>query len=159
MATALHVVVVGGRAVGLFTSFLIARAGHTIVVVEQESRQTASAVESAAKSAFRSTVPHIVQPHAVMARCRELLIETSARHLRPATDGRGVRGASFDPDVGIAAGYRLPAGRRTVNVLDEPARNDRLGTPTRDVHGGTSDDAPGTAGYWFALPNAAKHRM
>ena len=75
MTTALQVVVVGGSAAGLFTSLLLARAGHTVVVVEQESRQIANDVESAAKSAFRLTAPHIVQPHAVMARCRELLIE------------------------------------------------------------------------------------
>jgi hypothetical protein len=32
-------------------------------------------VESAAAVAFRSSAPQIVQPHLIMARCRQLLIE------------------------------------------------------------------------------------
>jgi hypothetical protein len=32
-------------------------------------------VESAAAAAFRPAAPQIVQPHIVMARCRQLLIE------------------------------------------------------------------------------------
>jgi 2-polyprenyl-6-methoxyphenol hydroxylase-like FAD-dependent oxidoreductase len=71
----MNIVVAGGSAAGLFTSLLLARAGHSVVLVEQEQLKLADDVDSAAKSAFRAAAPHIVQPHIVMARCRELLIE------------------------------------------------------------------------------------
>lgn len=74
-AKALNVIVVGGSAAGLFTSLLLARAGHSVVVLEGERLTNAADVEAAAQSAYRLSAPHIVQPHTVMARCRELLLE------------------------------------------------------------------------------------
>jgi len=44
-------------------------------VLERDSLEPAPDVESAAAAAFRPSAPQIVQPHIVMARCRELLIE------------------------------------------------------------------------------------
>ena len=52
---------------------VLARAGHEVVVVEQEPLEIAGDVESAAASAYRASAPQLVQPHIVMARCRELL--------------------------------------------------------------------------------------
>lgn len=72
---ALRIVIVGGGAAGAFASLLLARAGHEIVVLEQDRLEPAPDVEAAAASAFRPTAPQIVQPHIVMARCRELLLE------------------------------------------------------------------------------------
>jgi 2-polyprenyl-6-methoxyphenol hydroxylase-like FAD-dependent oxidoreductase len=75
MKPALNTAVVGGGAAGLFASLLLARAGHEVVVFEQDRLEPAADVESAAASAYRPTAPQIVQPHMIMARCRELLLE------------------------------------------------------------------------------------
>jgi 2-polyprenyl-6-methoxyphenol hydroxylase-like FAD-dependent oxidoreductase len=71
----LKIAIVGGGAAGLFASLMLARAGHEVLVLEQDRLEPAPDVESAAVSAFRPTAPQIVQPHVVMARCRELLLE------------------------------------------------------------------------------------
>ena len=67
--------IVGEGAAGLFAALLLARDHHEVVVLDQERLEPAPDVESAAASAFRPGAPQIVQPHAVMARCRELLHE------------------------------------------------------------------------------------
>src|SRR5215813_11393031 len=64
---------IGGGAAGLFASLLLARAGHEVLVFEQDNLEPAADAESAAACAFRWTAPQIVQPHIVMPRCRELL--------------------------------------------------------------------------------------
>jgi glycine/D-amino acid oxidase-like deaminating enzyme len=69
------IALVGGGAAGLFASLLLARAGHEVLVLEKDRVEPAPDVESAAASAFRAAAPQIVQPHIVMARCRELLLE------------------------------------------------------------------------------------
>ena len=46
-----------------------------MVVLDQEPLEPAPDVESAAAAAFRPSAPQVVQPHAIMARCRELLHE------------------------------------------------------------------------------------
>jgi 2-polyprenyl-6-methoxyphenol hydroxylase-like FAD-dependent oxidoreductase len=69
----MKIAVVGASAAGLFASLLLARAGHQVVALEQERLDGSLDVESAAAAAFRATAPQIVQPHAVMARCRELI--------------------------------------------------------------------------------------
>ncbi|HEY1298505.1 MAG TPA: FAD-dependent monooxygenase, partial [Chloroflexota bacterium] len=71
----MRVVIVGASAAGGFAALLLARAGHEVLVVEKDRLELASDIESAARSAFRSTAPHIVQPHIILARCRQLLLE------------------------------------------------------------------------------------
>jgi 2-polyprenyl-6-methoxyphenol hydroxylase-like FAD-dependent oxidoreductase len=70
-----RVLVIGGSAAGSFAALLLARAGHDVLVVEKDQLDVAPDVESAATSAYRATAPHIVQPHIIMARCRQLLVE------------------------------------------------------------------------------------
>jgi 2-polyprenyl-6-methoxyphenol hydroxylase-like FAD-dependent oxidoreductase len=70
-----RIVVAAAGAAGLLASLLLARAGHQVVLVERDRLDPAPDVESAAASAFRATAPQVVQPHMVMARCRELLLE------------------------------------------------------------------------------------
>jgi 2-polyprenyl-6-methoxyphenol hydroxylase-like FAD-dependent oxidoreductase len=71
----LDIAIAGGSAAGLFAALLLARAGHQALVLERDLLQAAPDVESAAAAAFRPSAPQIVQPHIVMARCRQLLIE------------------------------------------------------------------------------------
>jgi 2-polyprenyl-6-methoxyphenol hydroxylase-like FAD-dependent oxidoreductase len=71
----LKIAIVGGSAAGLFAALLLARAGNDVVVLERDALKRAADVESAAAAAFRPSAPQIVQPHLIMARCRELLIE------------------------------------------------------------------------------------
>jgi 2-polyprenyl-6-methoxyphenol hydroxylase-like FAD-dependent oxidoreductase len=59
----------------MFAALILARAGHEIVLIERDSMDPAPDVESAATSAFRTGAPQIMQPHIVMAKCRELLQE------------------------------------------------------------------------------------
>src|SRR5579863_8101311 len=69
----MNIAITGGGAGGLLAALLLARAGHEVTVLEQDRMEPARDVESAAASAYRPTAPQIVQPHAVMARCRELV--------------------------------------------------------------------------------------
>ncbi len=69
----MRIALVGGGAGGLFGALLLARAGHEVVLFEQDRLEPAAGVEHAARAAYRPAAPQIVQPHAVMARCRELV--------------------------------------------------------------------------------------
>ena len=66
-------IVVGASGAGAFAALLLARAGHQVLVLERDHLEPATDVEAAAAVAFRPMAPQIVQPHIVMARCRELL--------------------------------------------------------------------------------------
>ena len=46
-----------------------------MLLLEREALEAAPDVEAAADAAFRTGAPQIVQPHIIMARCRELLME------------------------------------------------------------------------------------
>ena len=63
---------VGGSAAGQFTALQLARAGHEVVLLDRDPVEPASGIEAAA-SGFRPAVPHFVQPHIVLPRCRLLL--------------------------------------------------------------------------------------
>lgn len=69
----MKIAIIGGGAGGLLAALLLARAGHEVTVLEQDRMEPAGDVESAAGAAYRPLAPQIVQPHAVMARCRELV--------------------------------------------------------------------------------------
>jgi glycine/D-amino acid oxidase-like deaminating enzyme len=69
------VAVIGGSAAGCFAALLLARTGHEVVLLEKDRLTLAADVESAATLAFRSSAAQIVQPHIIMARCRQLLRE------------------------------------------------------------------------------------
>lgn len=71
----MKIVTIGGSAAGLIAAVVFARAGHEVVVVERDHLEPAADVEAAASTAFRASAPQIVQPHVVLARCRQLLIE------------------------------------------------------------------------------------
>src|SRR5690349_12670094 len=69
----MKIAIIGGGAAGLFAALLLARTGHEVVVFEQDRLIPADSVEEAAAVAYRPAAAQIVQPHAVMARCRELV--------------------------------------------------------------------------------------
>ncbi len=69
----MRITITGAGAGGMFAALLLARSGHEVTLLEQDRVVPAADAESAAAVAYRRTAPQIVQPHAVMARCRELL--------------------------------------------------------------------------------------
>ena len=71
----MKIVILGGSAAGMFASLILARAGHEILLLERDVMEVAPDVESASSSALRMGAPQIVQPHILMARCRELILE------------------------------------------------------------------------------------
>ena len=71
----MRIAVIGSGAAGSFASLMLARAGHEVIVLERDRLEPAPDAESAATSAFRPTAPQVMQPHIVMARCRELLLQ------------------------------------------------------------------------------------
>lgn len=71
----MRIVIVGGSAAGSLSALMLARAGHEVVVVEREDLAPTANVEAAAAGAFRASAPQIVQPHIVLAACREILRE------------------------------------------------------------------------------------
>ena len=66
---------VGGSGAGMLTSLMLGRAGHDVVLFEQDGLAVAPDVELAAREAYRPAAPQLVQPHVVMARCRLILAE------------------------------------------------------------------------------------
>ena len=89
----MKIAIVGGSAAGLFASLLLARTGHDVVVLDRERLELAPDVESAAEVAFRATAPQIVQPHLLMAKCRDLLM----RALPDVYDGMLTAGVAEAP--------------------------------------------------------------
>jgi 2-polyprenyl-6-methoxyphenol hydroxylase-like FAD-dependent oxidoreductase len=71
----MKVTVVGGSAAGQLTSLLLAKAGHQVVILDSDPLPVAPDVEAAATRAFRQAAPQLVQPHALLPRCRLLLRE------------------------------------------------------------------------------------
>lgn len=71
----MKVIIIGGGGTGCFAALLLARAGHEVAVLERDRLPSAADPEDAAAAAFRPAAPQIVQPHIIMARCRELLAE------------------------------------------------------------------------------------
>jgi 2-polyprenyl-6-methoxyphenol hydroxylase-like FAD-dependent oxidoreductase len=74
MARTLDVVVIGGSAAGLFTSLLLARAGHRVSILEQETFEASRGTEDS-EGGFRVSAPQVAQPHVVLAKCRELMMQ------------------------------------------------------------------------------------
>ena len=83
------IAIVGGSAAGLFAA-LLCLGLHPATVLERDDLQPAPDVESAAGKAFRASAPEIVQPHLIMARCRQLLIDrlpdVHRRHAPPGVE-------------------------------------------------------------------------
>ncbi len=71
----MQVAIAGGGAAGLLAALMLARAGHEVAVLERDRLALAPDAEAAAASAFRPGAPQIVQPHMIMARCRQLLLQ------------------------------------------------------------------------------------
>jgi 2-polyprenyl-6-methoxyphenol hydroxylase-like FAD-dependent oxidoreductase len=70
-----RIVIIGASAAGIFTALVLRRAGHDILLIEHDKFAIAEDADAAARTAFRTGAPQIVQPHAILPRCRELLLE------------------------------------------------------------------------------------
>jgi 2-polyprenyl-6-methoxyphenol hydroxylase-like FAD-dependent oxidoreductase len=71
----MRIAIIGASAAGIFSALVLRRSGHDIVIIEQDKFAIAEDAEAAARSAFRTGAPQIVQPHVILPRCRELLLE------------------------------------------------------------------------------------
>ena len=71
----MKVIIAGAGGTGCFAALLLARAGHEVTVLERDRLRVRQDVETAAVAAFRAAAPQIVQPHIIMARARELLLQ------------------------------------------------------------------------------------
>ena len=71
----MRIAIVGASGAGCFAALLLGRAGHDILILDKDRLELAPDVEAAAAHAFRSSAPQIVQPHIIMARCRQLLLK------------------------------------------------------------------------------------
>lgn len=69
----MRIIVIGGSVAGLSAALILARAGHSVIVVERDHLQPAADVETAAAGAWRVTAPQIVQPHILLTTFREIL--------------------------------------------------------------------------------------
>ncbi len=69
----MKVVVVGSSAAGQVAALLMALAGHEVLLLDRDDLLPAVDVETAAATALRPAAPQIVQPHALLPRCRLLL--------------------------------------------------------------------------------------
>jgi len=69
----MRIAVIGGSAAGQFSALLLARAGHDVVLMDRDDLEPAAELGEAEAGAFRSAAPQIVQPHALLPRCRLLL--------------------------------------------------------------------------------------
>ena len=105
----MRVAVIGGSAAGLFTALLLARAGHEAVVLDRDPLAPAPDAESAATAAFRTAAPQLVQPHVVLALCRELLLSRLPDLYRWWLDGRCAGVASAGSVLGYCGVARKPA--------------------------------------------------
>jgi 2-polyprenyl-6-methoxyphenol hydroxylase-like FAD-dependent oxidoreductase len=70
-----RIVIIGESAAGIFSALVLGRSGHDIRLIEQDKFAIAKDAEAAAHTAFRTGAPQIVQPHVILPRCRELLLE------------------------------------------------------------------------------------
>jgi 2-polyprenyl-6-methoxyphenol hydroxylase-like FAD-dependent oxidoreductase len=138
----MRIIVVGASAAGQFTSLLLARAGHEVVLLDRDPVEPASDIEAAA-SAFRPAVPQFVQPHIVLPRCRLLLQQALPDvydALLAAGAGEATLASAMPPTLSDRAGqvgdeeYTSVATRRS--TLDWVLRRALAGQPGIQAHGG-----------------------
>src|ERR1700760_3179171 len=72
----MRIAVIGGSAAGMFCGLLLARAGHEIFIIERDEFKIENTASEAAQKAFRSGAPHLVQPHIILPKCRELFAQS-----------------------------------------------------------------------------------
>ncbi len=102
----MKVVVVGSSAAGQFTALLLARSGHEVLLLDRDGLPTPSDADEAAETAYRPTAPHLVQPHALLPRCR-LLLREHLTDVYEALLAAGAREATLE--VGTPPGVQLEA--------------------------------------------------
>ena len=71
----MRITIIGASAAGIFSALVLSRSGHDILLIEQDKFAIAEDTEAAARTAFRTGAPQIVQPHAILPRCRELMLK------------------------------------------------------------------------------------
>ena len=115
----MKVVVVGSSAAGQFAALLMARAGHEVLLLDRDDLSRAADVETAAATALRPAAPQIVQPHALLPRCRLLL-----RQYLPDVHEALLTAGAVEAPLSVAA----PPG---VDLEPQPGDDDFIAIATR----------------------------
>jgi 2-polyprenyl-6-methoxyphenol hydroxylase-like FAD-dependent oxidoreductase len=153
------VVILGGGVAGLAAAHVLARAGHAVTVVERDGPTDARTGSEAYATWDRPGVPQFRQPHTVLARARNLLVERAPEVVDRLLDD-GVGEVNFiktfaPPDRWLPEDDRFTSFMTRRATFELALRRTAEDTPGVDILSGVRAtglvlEARGTTGLWAA---------